>query len=217
MPARILSLRLTVIFVGYFVLLSFYLIMVAALVTIRLKPLWESGGGRGVLVGIAFLAVPSVLISNELVLPEHAYLVYFVCMALADITMIYIFHIVATKRCKAFDDVRPDPLSTLEDWANLVRSPYSKLNGGSDADDLSALEKRKLESKRKHNLRLDYARAVVALSSRGTYVGAAARKGPVPRSTMNRSSAQLLSRDVLDIVPQASALPPAMRKNGKAL
>jgi hypothetical protein len=47
-------------FMVFFVLFFYYLMMVSALVSIRIKSVWQSSGGRAIFTSYAILAAPAV-------------------------------------------------------------------------------------------------------------------------------------------------------------
>ena len=158
------------LFFCFFILFFYYLMMVSALVSIRIKSVWQSGGGRAIFTSYAILAMPAVATATGTLAfaSSSGTLAWFYVAALlaADVQMTVNFHYICIARCKCFEGVHVVTDADLNQWAyDNLPSLYDDGKGSSNfgkvagkkMDDLSA---KKLDAKRRYLIRTSYARAV---------------------------------------------------------
>jgi len=149
-------------FFFFFLCFFYYLMMVSALVSIRIKSVWQSSGGRAIFISYAILATPAVATATGVLAfaVKYEILGWFYVLALlcADVQMTVSFHYICLARCKCFEGVYIASDKDLNDWAQDYHSTlYKDPNVPSKTTGLSG---KKLEAKRRYMLRLSYARAV---------------------------------------------------------
>ena len=87
-----------------------YLMFIAVLVSVRIKPVWFSSGGRALITSYAILAVPSVALSTGLLAEadegsDDIVLAWWYCLSLfcADLFLWFVFRKICINRSACFD------------------------------------------------------------------------------------------------------------------
>ena len=151
-------------FSTFFLLFFYYLMMISALVSIRIKSVWQSSGGRAIFTSYAILAAPAVATATGMMSFAVRYEIlgwfYALALLLADIQMTISFHYICLARCKCFEGVSIVSDSDLNSWAydnhfTLYKDPKAPMSAAT-----SGLSGKKREAKRRFMLRMSYARAV---------------------------------------------------------
>ena len=102
-----------------------YLMFIAALVSIRIKPVWFSSGGRALISSYAILAIPSIALSTGLLSEtedgsDDIILGWWYCLSLfcADIFLWFIFRRICINRSACFDAIEIPTSNQLDKWAS---------------------------------------------------------------------------------------------------
>ena len=103
-----------------------YLMFIAVMVSVRIKPVWFSSGGRALITSYAILAVPSVALSTGL-LPEaeegndDIVLAWWYCLSLfcADLFLWFVFRRICINRSACFDAIEIPTTKQLDEWASV--------------------------------------------------------------------------------------------------
>lgn len=103
-----------------------YLMFIAVLVSVRIKPVWFSSGGRALITSYAILAVPSVALSTGLLSEAEEgsndiVLGWWYCLSLfcADLFLWFVFRKICINRSACFDAIEIPTSKELDKWASV--------------------------------------------------------------------------------------------------
>ena len=153
-----------ILFFLCFMLFFIYLMLVAALVSIRIKSIWQSSGGRSILVGYAIMSIPALSSSTGLLesAVESGTLVLFYVLALfiTNLQMLWSLHHICVVRCQCFENIYVASDKDLDVWARDFCSQLDFETLAANTIKADPAVQKKWNARRRYLLRLAYAQAV---------------------------------------------------------